>query len=67
MDNQANDKVIKPRYGNCPGVDEIDFIGSYGSPNTYTANLPESVRHTKTRPDSVRRISHTNPNVGGNV
>lgn len=55
-------KQDKPRYGNCPGVDKIDYIGTYGTPNTYTANMPEHVRDQKTRPDSERRIAHVNPN-----
>lgn len=67
MNNENKDNIIKPRYGNCPGVDEIDFIGSYGTPNTYTANLPESVRSTVTKPDSVRRVAHVNPNGRGDI
>lgn len=39
-----------------------DYIGPYGTPNTYTADLPESVRDQYVRPDSSQRIAYKNPN-----
>ena len=39
-----------------------DFIGTYGTPNTYTADLPESERDQYTSPDSSQRIAYKNPN-----
>lgn len=52
----------KTKYGNCPDIDKYDFIGSYGTSNTYTANIPEKFRDKYTRVDSVRRTAHANPN-----
>ena len=39
-----------------------DYIGPYGTPNTYTANLPEFVRKDYIVPDSSQRIAYKNPN-----
>ena len=47
-------------YREC--VKDYDFIGSYGTPNTYTADLPESVRSRYSRLDSTQRVAYVNPN-----
>lgn len=47
---------VKPLYN------EINFIGSYGTPNTYTADLPESIRKDRTKLDSTQRVAYVNPN-----
>ena len=39
-----------------------DFIGTYNSPNTYTANIPEQYRNKVRIPDPEQRIAHVNPN-----
>ena len=57
------DKENKQKYGNCPITDSIeDYIGPYGTPNTYTANLPENERKKYSRPDMTQRVTHVNPN-----
>lgn len=56
------DKQEQSKYGHLKDLKDHDFIGTYGTPNTYNANLPENVRNKKCRPDCSRRCAHVNPN-----
>lgn len=57
-----NDYNLKKTESIKPSYNETNYIGTYGTPNTYTADLPESVRNGRTIPDPSQRISYKNPN-----
>lgn len=54
--NEKKDMVIKD-YVVCN-----DCIGPYGTPNTYTANLPESIRKDYIKLDPSQRRAYMDPN-----
>ena len=60
MNNDNKQEEIKIRRVN--EVNNDYFIGSYGTPNTYTANLPEKYRNQVRIPDPSQRVAYVNPN-----
>ena len=58
----TNDSNLRKSILHKPSYNETNYIGTYGTPNTYTADLPESVRSGRSIPDPSQRISYKNPN-----